>query len=570
MTFKLILLLFIPNLLFAKGFKFDTLANDLRCQTYQIKKFDKQIQKKLIFDSNTGRPINQTQISSPSGRFLIHFDTTGTNAVPSVDNNKNGIPDYVDSVAFYADYVYTKEIIEYGFKQPISDSSSGGNDAYDIYLYDIGDGDKEADSTGERDFGGNYGLTIGEDEISSGNSIITMSSFMVIDNNFAPTDSIRYPGGKVTQAYKVYGIDGVKITLAHEFHHAIQYSYNVNDITSAELAEMSSVCLETTIFPEIKDYLQYVRSLFRNPSEYVFGESTPENGYRYSIFLMMLKEKYGLEIVKSIWELIGTGVKSFKALDSALILRHSSLDSEWLNFLNWVFHTGYRTLSFDNQSYFPDAPLMPLFSNQTTQIFSTPSISISGNLYPYQIRSDEMVFENQFPYSNDTLHIMTTYLDTLSIIYQLTTKDDFTQLVCLENQNGFIRIFANSPTAYYYGLSSSQNKVKTKLFENPGILTSSIVNARPNPLKLNKEEEVIFPAPQSAGIDEDITLILYNSNLGEVFRKKMKVSIKEDKRVLILPTIELIKTNLVTSGIYIFRLENPKSSILGKIAIIND
>lgn len=571
MNFKILLLFFfIPSLIFAKGFKYDTLANDLRCQTHQIKKFDNQIQKKITFDPKTGRPINQKYISSPSGRFWVHFDTVGTNAVPLVDKNNNGIPDYVDSVAYYADYVYTKEVVEFGFREPLNDSLAGGSEAYDIYLHDIGDGDKKPDSTGDRDWGGNYGMTMGESEVFIGSQVIRMSSLMVIDNNYSPQDSIRYPDGKVVQAYKVYGIDGVKITLAHEFHHAIQYSYNVNDLTSSELSEMSSVCMETLLFPEIKDYLQYVRSLFRNPSEYIFGVSTPENGYRYSIFLMMLNEKYGIEIVKSIWELIGNGVKSFKAIDSALALRNSSLDLEWLHFLKWVFHTNYRTFSLDNQSYFRDAQLMPLFSKQTSQIFSNPSISISGNLMPYQIRLDEMIFQNEFPYSNDTLNIMSTYLDTLSIIYQLTTKEDFTQLVCLEYQNGYKRIFQNSVIPYYYNLISSQNKVATVLFENPGILTYSIANAEPNPLRLTQDDEIIFPTIETTGINQDLTLILYNSNLGEVFRKNLKVSIKKDKRVLILNTNELKNTNRISSGVYIFRVENQNNSIFGKIAIINN
>ncbi|HPD34389.1 MAG TPA: hypothetical protein PKV40_08615, partial [Candidatus Kapabacteria bacterium] len=143
----------IPFIANAKVQNFDTLANDNKCLTFQIKDTKNKILKNIYYD-NAGRPINQKTFPSPSGLFLIHYDTSGVHSVDLTDNNYNGIPDFVDSIAYYCDYVYQKEVIEFGFLSPIGDSSNGGSDAYDVYLQNIGDRDLYPDSNGVKDNGG--------------------------------------------------------------------------------------------------------------------------------------------------------------------------------------------------------------------------------------------------------------------------------------------------------------------------------------------------------------------------------------------------------------------------------
>lgn len=46
------------------------------------------------------RPVMERTYVSPSGRFLVHYDVTGNHAPMLVDRNANGVPDYIDSVAY--------------------------------------------------------------------------------------------------------------------------------------------------------------------------------------------------------------------------------------------------------------------------------------------------------------------------------------------------------------------------------------------------------------------------------------------------------------------------------------
>src|SRR5690242_7780298 len=46
-----------------------------------------------------GRTPRQRTLVSAQQHFLIHYDVTGTDAVPTTDKDGNGIPDYIDSMA---------------------------------------------------------------------------------------------------------------------------------------------------------------------------------------------------------------------------------------------------------------------------------------------------------------------------------------------------------------------------------------------------------------------------------------------------------------------------------------
>ena len=50
------------------------------------------------------RPEKDIFAISPSGHFYIHYDITGNDAPSQIDNNSNGIPDYVDEVGIAAEH----------------------------------------------------------------------------------------------------------------------------------------------------------------------------------------------------------------------------------------------------------------------------------------------------------------------------------------------------------------------------------------------------------------------------------------------------------------------------------
>ena len=125
---------------------------------------------------------------SPSGRFRIHYDTTGIDSVSSVDLDQSGIPDYVEEAARAVDTVYVIEVDTLGFQPPPPDGNDGSE--YDVYLVELSWA---------------YGYTEWETQLTSNPD--TWTSFMVFDNDYT--------------GFSTPPVDALHVTAAHEFHHSV-------------------------------------------------------------------------------------------------------------------------------------------------------------------------------------------------------------------------------------------------------------------------------------------------------------------------------------------------------------
>ncbi len=543
-------------------------VNDNRCGTFSAdqKKIKNKIQRRIYFD-NDGRPKNQLSFDSPNKLFTIHYDTSGMHKVPLIDKNNNGVPDYVDSAAYYAEVVYKIQVQEIGLTDPVNDSARGGSPGYDVYLLDLGNGDEFPDSNGIQDPGGMYGFTVNDLELSPRTTYPRYTSFMVVDNDFSATDSARPTGAKPYRVFKTTGIDALKITLAHEFNHAIQFISGFDDFGFTGIAEMLSVMFEEVCFPEVDDYLQYTRSLFKNPDQYSFAVSNPQNGYRYSIFFLMLYQKYGADFIRSYFDRLKMGINGYRALDLVLNKTNSSMNTEWMDFLKWIYHSSFRAIP---GKYFTDAQIMPEITFASERFFNNPTETFSGEADTYQFKADRIVFQNNFPLSNDTLNIITSHIDSVSAISQIQFKDNYVHSVIEEPKQDYSKIFINSAQNYFYKISSIRQNTKSVLFEIPGVNTIPLASTYPNPVFTNDAKYVYFPVDEMAKIGELVELTIFNSNMIEIYRNSLPVGIISNNRVLIFNFEDFDKTNNLGTGVYIFLANSKNDRILGKFSVINN
>jgi len=213
------------------------------------------------------RPTNQRTHPSASGRFLIHYDVSGFHAVSTSDADGNGIPDYVDFTATTFDDVWIREIEELGYREPPDD----GDGVYDVHIQQLG-------------LQGVYGLAFAAGGFTS-------SSYIQIDNDY--TDNI----------FLTRGSDGLQVTAAHEFFHAIQFAYFA-PFDAAWWQELTATWMEDVIYDDVNDYYQYQPFFFQSPET-----SLDESGlqpFAASIFGHHLQQAYGTETIKETWESLGT------------------------------------------------------------------------------------------------------------------------------------------------------------------------------------------------------------------------------------------------------------------------
>jgi hypothetical protein len=229
------------------------------------------------------RPSQAHELVTPSGHFRLHYDTEGRDAVEAVDEDDNGIPDYVDLTAAVADSIWDLQINILGYHAPPTDGGAGGGDEVDIYINDQGRLQL-------------YGITY---PLSSGTS---GPAFLVIDNDF--TNGIFGSTVICDGHLGTRGDDALRVTLAHEFFHVVQFGYYQGS-DGSWWQEASATWMEDVAYPRLDDYLQYVCAFLGVPGNALDG-GIPSAGsfqpYGASVFAHFLDQRYGRDSVRWIWE----------------------------------------------------------------------------------------------------------------------------------------------------------------------------------------------------------------------------------------------------------------------------
>ncbi len=278
--------------------------------------------------TKSSEPIRQRSLVTPSGFFELHWNDSSSHAVPQEDLGGNGYPDYIDSAAVILDHVREIEVEQMGYLPPPGEDGSAAI-PYHIYFTNHFQ----------------YGVTRIGDIIPANFPNSTYTSYIEMDNNYSE------------YYFPTKGLDALKVTAAHEFHHAIQLGYNFRE-DDFYFFEMTSTWMEEYIYSEINDYLNYLDYFFEVVSNSRFDLGNLTYPYANSIYLQMLA-KNDASIVKSIWDKIKTE-KSLSALFSTLEQNNTT----WLESLGeyglWLYYTGDRAISgkfFTDAAFFPQVTI---------------------------------------------------------------------------------------------------------------------------------------------------------------------------------------------------------------------
>ena len=237
-----------------------SLASELSTETQRLKLVQRR------------RPSTQHSLLTPSGHFRVHYDTEGSDAVEPTDDDGNDIPDYIDLATTVLDSTWKLEVEQLGYDPPPPDNGLGGGDEYDVYVIDLK--------------GVVYGYTYREEQ--SGH---TSYGYIEIDNNF--TD----PRYKQTR-----GLDALRVTIVHEFHHAIQFGYYAGT-DGCWWQESTSTWMEEVAYPHIDDYLQYLTHFLDEPYRALNSGACDSNHiYGTAIFSHFLDQHYSRDLNRLIWE----------------------------------------------------------------------------------------------------------------------------------------------------------------------------------------------------------------------------------------------------------------------------
>ncbi|MBI5101785.1 MAG: hypothetical protein HZB33_08140 [Nitrospirae bacterium] len=296
---------------------------------------------------------------SPGGHFRVHYteDNSRGDAVTGSDGNPATVPQFVTDTGSAFENSYS-HIIGLGYAALPGDGVRGGDSRLDVYILNLP---------------GSFGYT-SFDRIPS-------EAYIVIDNDFASAPANLDPAG----AKK----GDIKVTAAHELFHAFQFQITIDVVNNGWWMEASSTWMEDEIYPEVKDYLNYIGLRYddiNDNGKWNTGEpyynvagtragtvlrtdrwfdkpdsplDTYNGSYEYGsiIWVKYLSETMGVNTIKNIWARIGGPKTAITAISDELPATGGTLSSALRDFRKKLL-----TLEFADKTFYPQVKMAAAFS----------------------------------------------------------------------------------------------------------------------------------------------------------------------------------------------------------------
>ena len=479
-------------------------------------------QQKLL-KTLDGRPDTTQSIVSQSGIFRIHYYTDSNNKPKyfsslSIEENLAAISSAIDSV-------YNFEVNYLGYPPPPSDNGNGGDNLYDIYIKNLG--------------GSLYGYTETEDGLGDQK----YTSFMVIDNDYV--------------GYYSSGINGARVTLAHEFHHGIQMGNYILRFEDTFFYEITSTAMEEFVYDDVNDYYAYMNSYFLSPQR-AFSEN---DGYNLAIWNIYLKENFGFDILKQQWELL-PNQRAISAISTSLINAGSSFKHELNNFGLWTFYTKNRALA---GKYFEEAANYPLIRALSTVIFSPPSIVITINSKPTANSFINFINQN----NNDTLFVLLTNGDVQTALMNTGITDSIAYYLYDYPESGTNKIDSN-----YYSKFTTTSPQFWSISE---ILDTTITVTEPGikidfpfPMPFSYLKNNYIKIPITSNNNENVDFYVFSTAMELVYSNNAMQRFKENRNIILWNNVKDNDGNKLASGVYIYIVKDGDNVEKGKLVILHD
>ncbi len=477
----------------------------------------------------TTRPVCQTSILSSQGHFRIHFDSTGDNAGSLLNQNYQKLPNtawaYADSVAEIFEYVWQKEIREMVYPAPPADGGIGGDNAYDIYIKEYN--------------GFYYGETYPDSVLNPSDPAQLSSSFIQMDNDYSDCYS--------------RGLDGARVTAAHEFFHSIQIgSYRLwTQDTSPFFYEISSTWMEDEVYPAINDYLQYLSTVFLM-TDVPLNRANGFIEYGRAIFAKYLEQRFGRSIIHDIWD----AIRTIPSLDAIILTLHdhgTSLESEYPEYARWHYYTGTRA---DTAGFFPDGYLYPAVKFYDQIEFIPPSSQSNYELSQLAFKYFQVV-------NKDTATLVATNVNIDAALNNTLTPFSFKYIIRSDGGGDGYESLSNG---WWIKLEAEdRTKWKSIVFFKSSTMSGDD-HPYPNPFIADGIKKIAFPLWLESANAE---LTVYSSDLREIFRAQIDVPDRRPFGKVIIEWDGMMNNGaLAPSGIYYYLLTVKGDTHRGKIAII--
>jgi hypothetical protein len=286
-----------------------------------------RVERRRPTDGGRGGFQTSNLAAAATDHFCYTWANDGTDAIGLADAGANGIPDYIDALAYAAEFSYAIEhgVLEWPTPKPDKRGCgpNGGVGRTDIYLLDVGPrlygyASVDPDQKGRRQAG-----------------------YLVLDNDYA---------------FKEFGyrdpLQALSVTVAHEYNHVVQFGIDV--IADRWLKEATGTWMEEQVFPAVNDFLGYLPRFTRS-TEVPLTDPGPKV-YGDVVWNHWLTSRYGPDVIRDTYRVSGAGTSFAAAAYNQVITRESGRRSDFLREFT-AFSTAVAEWRAGDD--FPDAELYP-------------------------------------------------------------------------------------------------------------------------------------------------------------------------------------------------------------------
>jgi len=488
------------------------------------------------------RPLNDTSVVSPSGKFRIHFDTTNVNGNQPFLYDSTGqiIPNstfaFVDSIKKICDYVYHAEVDSLGYPPPPSDSGEGGGDEYDIYIQFLTPGI--------------YGDTRWDTyrPLTNRASNPTYAAWTLIRNEF--------------QSTYTKGISAIEVTIAHEFHHGIQIgNYGLRGENDGWFYELTSTWMEQVVYPQVMDYYQYLSDFFNNVDVLAF-DAVGDGGYERSVFGIFVQNEYGTFVMKSIWENM-VREEPIQAIVDAFSAIGKDPSSMFQLFGEVNYFTNYRTTLASNFNIIP----YPLSRDYpSVKISGTADIAGSSGGASFSNTATRLTEHYYQIYDGtDTIGLAVVNTNFSAAINSDTTNFSFSAGISSNGNSNCVRNFANG-YCLFFTVADHTDWGLAPFITNQNF---AVINDKPYPQPFNPSLFSQLKIPNSFPGAVNITLSIFSAS-GILVQEMNSTSSANYSGKYFNWNGRDRMGKIVSSGVYIYVLSDGSKSVVGKIAVVRN
>lgn len=484
------------------------------------------------------------RVISPSGRFIFYYDTSGFHQLMGGDLNSNGINDYIDSAMVEMDQIYQLQFANANYPIALADTIP-------VHFLNLGSG--------------LYGATY----YSSNSGFYPYQGKTIMEIN----TQLNTPPTK--------GMDMIRVTLAHEFHHVIQLAYGAwlgssggvfTNVDFLFYYEMAATFFEEVHYDDINDYYFYLQNgVFQQPKSRALYKNNDIYMYSSALFFVWLRDRYGLanavEIVHRINKKLPTKNPTSAMTEAVFEITDETLDDLWAEYALATLFTKTRHMPSVG---FWEGDKYPTFNSLGTDTlkaglthtftFDFPQTGFHVRRFHYQ-GTDYPVAFSSGNFQMFMTEGMSVKRDTV-----LLTFSNF-QIIGGEQLSSTIyyaaEIKSKNPNSIIHGLIYDPEFGKIldiPILNKINIAVEKLPVVFPSPINLNKHPILSY---RTFGIPEQkrFEFILYDISGKEVFRKNEK------------NTTHSISYNLtqysLSTGIYFYAIQVERGeNFTGKIAII--